>query len=112
MSQRRAGRQPHADVGSRRLRRGRRRRGARPVRRPHLVAAIQPNAADQARVAALNMAGRQVELPGVLAINVLDTLGLISSSFGQWEGGPDKDGVELVDGPGIATSACSSAATC
>ena len=63
----------------------------------HLVSAIQPNAADQARVAALNMAGQDVRLPGVLAINVLDTLGLISSSFGQWWGSDDKDGVELVD---------------
>jgi len=63
----------------------------------HLVSAIQPNAADQARVAALNMAGQDVRLPGVLAINVLDTLGLISSSFGQWWGTDDKDGVELVD---------------
>ncbi|HSQ07882.1 MAG TPA: FAD-dependent oxidoreductase, partial [Chromatiaceae bacterium] len=63
----------------------------------HLVSAIQPNAADQARVAALNMAGRDVRLPGVLAINVLDTLGLVSSSFGQWWGTDDKDGVELVD---------------
>jgi NADPH-dependent 2,4-dienoyl-CoA reductase/sulfur reductase-like enzyme len=68
----------------------------------HLVSAIQPNAADQARVAALNMAGREVKLPGVLAINVLATLGLISSSFGQWwgsdaKGGAEKDGVEMVD---------------
>jgi NADPH-dependent 2,4-dienoyl-CoA reductase/sulfur reductase-like enzyme len=63
----------------------------------HLVSAIQPNAADQARVAALNMAGRDVRLPGVLAINVLDTLGMVSSSFGQWWGGNDPDGVELVD---------------
>jgi len=63
----------------------------------HLVSAIQPNAADQARVAALNMAGRDVRLPGVLAINVLDTLGMISSSFGQWWGGDGPDGVELVD---------------
>jgi NAD(P)H-nitrite reductase large subunit len=63
----------------------------------HLVSAIQPNAADQARVAALNMAGQRVKLPGVLAINVLDTLGLISSSFGQWWGTDEKDGVEQVD---------------
>lgn len=66
----------------------------------HLVAAIQPNAADQARVAALNMAGRQTRLNGVLAINVLDTLGLISTSFGQWWGETaDKggQGIEHVD---------------
>jgi NADPH-dependent 2,4-dienoyl-CoA reductase/sulfur reductase-like enzyme len=61
------------------------------------VAAIQPNAADQSRVAALNMAGQNATLPGVLSINVLDTLGLISSSFGQWSGTDEKDGVELVD---------------
>ncbi|MBI4986111.1 MAG: NAD(P)/FAD-dependent oxidoreductase [Rhodocyclales bacterium] len=66
----------------------------------HLVAAIQPNAADQARVAALNMAGRETHLAGVLAINVLDTLGLISTSFGQWWGEAREDGgsgVEVAD---------------
>ena len=66
----------------------------------HLVAAIQPNAADQARVAALNMAGGDARLSGVLAINVLDTLGLISSSFGQWWGEKQENGgagVESVD---------------
>ncbi|NMF96274.1 FAD-dependent oxidoreductase [Aromatoleum toluolicum] len=66
----------------------------------HLVAAIQPNAADQARVAALNMAGRHTKLNGVLAINVLDTLGLISASFGQWWGEGSETGgagVEHVD---------------
>ena len=66
----------------------------------HLVSAIQPNAADQARVAALNMAGKDNCLPGVLAINVLDTLGMISTSFGQWWGEKAEDGgsgVELSD---------------
>ncbi|WP_079433893.1 NAD(P)/FAD-dependent oxidoreductase [Zoogloea sp. LCSB751] len=63
----------------------------------HLVSAIQPNAADQARVAAINMAGGNARMPGVLAINVLDTLGLISTSFGQWWGEPDGQGVEQVD---------------
>ena len=66
----------------------------------HLVAAIQPNAADQARIAALNMAGQKTRLPGVLAINVLDSMGLISSSFGQWWGDKSEDGVELVDSDG------------
>jgi len=65
------------------------------------VSAIQPNAADQARVAALNMAGQNTSLQGVLAINVLDTLGLISSSFGQWWGMEEKDGVEHVDKNGF-----------
>ena len=51
-----------------------------------VVSAIQPNAAEQARVAALNMAGQHTTLKGVTQINVLDTLGLISTSFGQWQG--------------------------
>ncbi len=59
--------------------------------------AIQPNAADQARIAAANMAGARTAAQGSLAINVLDTLGLISTSFGEWEGVKGGDGVELVD---------------
>ena len=63
--------------------------------------AIQPNAADQARVAAANMAGTQAAMQGSLAINVLDTLGLISTSFGQWQGAKGGEGVELVDEAGF-----------
>jgi NAD(P)H-nitrite reductase large subunit len=63
----------------------------------HLVAAIQPNAADQARVAALNMAGQPARMKGVLAINVLDSLGMISSSFGEWQGVAGGEGVEQSD---------------
>ena len=62
-----------------------------------IVSAIQPNAADQAYVAAMNMAGKPVVLKGVTQINVLDTLGLISTSFGNWEGVPGGDRVELSD---------------
>lgn len=62
-----------------------------------IVSAIQPNAAEQARVAALNMVGQTAELKGVTQINVLDTLGLISSSFGNWEGLPGGQHVELTD---------------
>jgi NAD(P)H-nitrite reductase large subunit len=51
-----------------------------------IVSAIQPNAAEQARVAALNMVGKPIALRGVTQINVLDTLGLVSASFGNWEG--------------------------
>ena len=63
-----------------------------------IVSAIQPNAAEQARVAALNMVGQTAELKGVTQINVLDTLGLISASFGAWEGVPDGEHVELTEG--------------
>ena len=60
-----------------------------------IVSAIQPNAAEQARVAALNMVGQAATLKGVTQINVLDTLGLISTSFGQWQGVPGGDQVSL-----------------
>ena len=62
-----------------------------------IVSAIQPNAAEQARVAALNMVGRPTELRGVTQINVLDTLGLISASFGAWDGVPGGEHVEMTD---------------
>ncbi|MHB1670262.1 NAD(P)/FAD-dependent oxidoreductase [Thiomonas sp.] len=65
-----------------------------------IVSAIQPNAVDQAYVAAMNMAGKHAQLRGVTQINVLDTLGLISCSFGQWQGVPGGQGVELTDRPG------------
>jgi NADPH-dependent 2,4-dienoyl-CoA reductase/sulfur reductase-like enzyme len=62
-----------------------------------IVSAIQPNAAEQARVAALNMVGRAATLRGVTQINVLDTLGLISASFGDWQGQPGGEHAELTD---------------
>ena len=67
-----------------------------------VVSAIQPNAAEQARIAALNMArqgrpGQRAVLHGVTQINVLDTLGLISASFGNWQGVPGGEHVELTD---------------
>jgi NAD(P)H-nitrite reductase large subunit len=65
-----------------------------------IVSAIQPNAAEQARVAALNMVGQRASLRGVTQINVLDTLGLISASFGEWQGVPGGEHVELTDKAG------------
>jgi NAD(P)H-nitrite reductase large subunit len=62
-----------------------------------IVSAIQPNAADQASCAALNMVGKAAQLSAVTYINVLDTLGLISSSFGQWQGVAGGSHVELSD---------------
>jgi NAD(P)H-nitrite reductase large subunit len=50
------------------------------------VHAIQPTAAEHGRVAALNMAGRDTPYKGSLSMNVLNTAGLVSCSFGQWEG--------------------------
>jgi NADPH-dependent 2,4-dienoyl-CoA reductase/sulfur reductase-like enzyme len=62
-----------------------------------IVSAIQPNAADQAYVAGMNMAGKRATLKGVTQINVLDTLGLVSTSFGEWQGVPGGQHVELTD---------------
>ena len=59
--------------------------------------AIQPTAVEQARIAALNMAGREAVSPGALAMNVLDTLGLVSASFGQWHGLPHAQGGAWVE---------------
>jgi NAD(P)H-nitrite reductase large subunit len=39
----------------------------------------------------------QADLSGVTQINVLDTLGLVSASFGDWQGKPGHDHVELTD---------------
>jgi len=61
------------------------------------VNAIQLNAADEARIAALNMAGQPTRSQGALALNILDTFGLVSASFGQWQGVAGGDEVELVD---------------
>ena len=62
-----------------------------------IVNAIQPNAAEQARIAAISMTGGDTQSIGALQINVLDTLGLISSSFGLWAGAKGGDHIELVD---------------
>ena len=59
------------------------------------VQAIQPTAVDHGRIAALNMAGKQVEHSGSINMNVLDTLGLISHSFGLWMGAEGGDSVEI-----------------
>lgn len=61
------------------------------------INAIQPNAVEQGRLAAHNMVGQTTESAGSFACNVLDTLGLISSSFGQWEGTPGGDSAVLED---------------
>ncbi len=63
----------------------------------HIVSAIQPTAADEAYCAGMNMAGKKTAMRGVTQLNVLDTLGLISTSFGEWQGVPGGDHAELSD---------------
>ncbi len=59
------------------------------------VQAIQPTATDHGRIAALNMSGQGGEHHGTLNMNVLDTLGLISCSFGLWMGADGGEQAEL-----------------
>jgi len=53
------------------------------------VHAVQPTAVDHGRLAALNMAGGNAAYQGSLIMNVLDTLGFVSASFGDWQGDDD-----------------------
>lgn len=59
--------------------------------------AIQPNAVEQGRIAALNMAGKPAQFRGSFVFNVLTTLGLVSSSFGEWQGVPQGESTEVLD---------------
>lgn len=61
------------------------------------VNAIQPVAADEGRIAGLNMAGKRAVSQGALSMNVLDTVDLVASSFGQWWGAPGGEHVEHRD---------------
>jgi NAD(P)H-nitrite reductase large subunit len=63
----------------------------------HSVQAIQPTAVEHGRIAASNMAGRTQAYRGTINMNVLDTMGLISSSFGAWMGVAGGESAELHD---------------
>ncbi len=58
------------------------------------VQAIQPTATDHGRIAALNMSGQMTRHHGSINMNILDTLGLVSCSFGLWMGVEGGDSVE------------------
>ncbi len=61
------------------------------------VQAIQPTAADHGRIAAMNMAGKDTVHQGCVNMNVLDTMGLISSSYGLWMGIDGGESAKLCD---------------
>jgi len=62
------------------------------------VQAIQTTAVEHGRIAAYNMTSdRRVPHRGNLSMNVLDTLGLVSSSFGLWDGVEGGESAELLD---------------
>ena len=62
-----------------------------------VVHALQPTATEHGRVAALNMAGQDSPYRGSLGMNVLDTAGLISETFGRWQGVPGGETAEGLD---------------
>lgn len=64
----------------------------------YYVQAIQPTAVEHGKLAAWSMAcGHTSETDGKLNMNVLDTVGLISTSFGLWMGTDGGEEAELVD---------------
>ncbi len=64
----------------------------------YYVQAIQPTAVEHGKLAAQSMVyGNIVANPGNVNMNVLDTVGLISTSFGMWMGVEGGEESELVD---------------
>ena len=62
------------------------------------VQAIQPTAVEHARIAAHNMVNHgSVRHQGSVLMNVLDTVGLVSVSYGQWEGVEGGECARLID---------------
>jgi NAD(P)H-nitrite reductase large subunit len=62
------------------------------------VQAIRTTAVEHARIAAHNMVGGEpIRHAGSINMNILDTLGLISASFGQWNGVPGGEQAALLN---------------
>jgi len=65
--------------------------------RSRSVHAIQPTAVDHARMAALNMAGEVAPFKGSISMNVLASVGLISTSFASWDGVEGGENAQVLD---------------
>ncbi len=64
----------------------------------YTVQAIQPTAVEHGRIAANNMFNHgSVRHQGSVLMNVLDTIGLISTSYGQWQGVKGGESATLLD---------------
>lgn len=61
------------------------------------VQAIQPTAVEHGFIAATNMSGGNYLHQGSVNMNVLDTMGLISASFGLWQGVENGESATLHD---------------
>lgn len=57
---------------------------------------IQPAAVEHGRAVGLNMAGADLSYPGNLSLNVLDAMGLVSCSYGDWRA--DEGAREVAEG--------------
>lgn len=62
-----------------------------------VVHALQPTATEHGRAAGLNMTGADAPYRGSLSMNVLDTVGLLSYTFGLWQGREGGDTVDSLD---------------
>lgn len=62
-----------------------------------MVHAIQPTAAEHGRIAAVNMTGGAARYKGSLIMNVLDTAGLVSASFGHGRGDSGDETASALD---------------
>lgn len=65
------------------------------------VHAVQPTAVDHGRIAAMNILGTSTPYKGSLNMNVLDTVGLVSASFGAWDGVKNGEHAESIDTDGF-----------
>ncbi len=65
--------------------------------RSRSVHPVQPGAVEHGRIAAHAMAGRAIAYRGGLSMNVLNTLGLIATSIGRWQGVPGGDRAQAAD---------------
>jgi NADPH-dependent 2,4-dienoyl-CoA reductase/sulfur reductase-like enzyme len=63
----------------------------------HTINAIQPVAVETGRIAAMNMTGLEIPYVGIFSMNVLDVVGLVCASYGQWQGIPGGDECHLIN---------------
>ncbi|MBF8272180.1 MAG: FAD-dependent pyridine nucleotide-disulfide oxidoreductase [Magnetococcales bacterium] len=66
-----------------------------------VIQALQTTAVEHGRIAGMNMAGMDVYFRGTLAMNVLDAMGMVCSSFGLVHGVAGGDESESLSGDGL-----------
>ncbi|MCP3869191.1 MAG: FAD-dependent oxidoreductase, partial [Gammaproteobacteria bacterium] len=61
------------------------------------IQSLQLATEEHGRIAAANMCGKNIKYPDRISMSVLDTLGLVSGSFGLWMGVDGGESAHLVD---------------